>query len=159
MNLSIKSSKNIRVAIPHSVSFIDAELFVKHQIDWIKKQLLKLSSIKDERIKLYPVDVVKAQSMLEPRVNELALKHGFRFNKISIKNQKSLWGSCSFKNNINLNARLLRLPSDLRDYVIFHELVHTQIKNHSPLFWSTLDNYVNQSRVCHKKLRQYRIVS
>ena len=128
------------------------------KINWIEKQLIKISSSIDNRIKLEPIDKDKARPKLERRIKELAKKHQFTFNKLSIKNQKTRWGSCSIKNNINLNARLLHLPTELIDYVILHELVHTKVKNNSKEFWSTLDTLVGDSKFYDKQLRNYKII-
>ena len=128
------------------------------KVNWIEKQLIKMSSSIDNRIKLEPIDKDKARPKLERRIKELAQKHQFTFNKLSIKNQKTRWGSCSIKNNINLNARLLHLPRELIDYVILHELVHTKVKNHSKEFWSTLDRFVGDSKFYDKQLRSYKII-
>jgi predicted metal-dependent hydrolase len=158
MTLSIKPPQKIRVAIPIGVSFKSAEVFVNSKVNWIEKQLIKISSLTDNRIKLEPIDADKARPKLEGRIKELAQKYQFTFNKLSIKNQKTRWGSCSLKNNINLNARLLHLPIELIDYVILHELVHTKVKNHSKEFWSTLDRLVGDSKFYDKQLRSYKII-
>jgi predicted metal-dependent hydrolase len=158
MILSIKPPKKIRVAIPIGASFSDAESFVKTKVGWIQNQLSKVSNIIDTRIELKPIDTDKARPKLEGRIKELAQKYQFTFNKLSIKNQKTRWGSCSLKNNINLNARLLHLPTELADYVILHELVHTKVKNHSKEFWSTLDRFVGDSKFYDKQLRNYKII-
>ena len=82
---------------------------------------------------------VEAKSFLPGRLAWLAREHGFSFNKVTIKNLKSRWGSCSGRNNINLNLHLMRLPDELIDYVLLHELCHTVEKNHGPQFWSLLN--------------------
>ena len=128
------------------------------KVDWIEKQLIKISSLIDNRIKLEAIDIDKARPKLEGRINQLAQKNHFTFNKLSIKNQKTRWGSCSQENNINLNARLLHLPTELIDYVILHELVHIKVKNHSKEFWSTLDSYVGDSKFYNKELKNYKII-
>ena len=93
--------------------------------------------------------------MLISRLNHLAQKHGFSFNRVFIRNQKTLWGSCSYSNNINLNIKLLRLKSELVDYVILHELVHTKIKNHSKEYWAELDKYTGNAKALDKELKKY----
>jgi len=132
--------------------------FVNLKVKWIENQRLKISNFKDNRINLKPIEVRKARPLLEKRVQQLSEKYNFNYNKIYIKNQKTIWGSCSNKNNINLNARLLHLGQKLIDYVILHELVHTKIKNHSKDFWSTLNIYVGDSKFYDKQLRNYKIV-
>ena len=83
-------------------------------------------------------------------------RHGLSYRRVFVKNQKTLWGSCSAANNINLNVNLVRLPDELRDYVILHELVHTRHKNHSRTFWRALDRLVGDGKRFQRQLRQYR---
>ena len=98
----------------------------------------------------------EAKDYLPQRVKELAEKNSFRFKKVSVRNSKTRWGSCSFENNINLNLHLMRLPNHLIDYVILHELVHTKIKNHSKDFWNLLDLITGNSKKLDKELKNYR---
>ncbi|MFQ5771229.1 MAG: M48 family metallopeptidase [bacterium] len=99
----------------------------------------------------------EAKEYLPKRVDLLARKHGFEYNQVFIKNHKSRWGSCSAKNNINLNLHLMRLPDDLIDYVILHELVHTQIKNHGAAFWVLLDEVCSDVKKLKQRMREYDI--
>lgn len=100
---------------------------------------------------------LEAKQYLPDKVNELAEKFGFKFNKLTLKNIKSRWGSCSRKNNINLSIHLMRLPDHLIDYVILHELVHTVQHNHSAKFWKMLNDITGGSQVLDKEFKQYRI--
>ena len=101
----------------------------------------------------------EAKIYLPNRLATLATKHGFKYNKVFIKNHRSRWGSCSEKNNINLNLHLMRLPDVLIDYVLLHELVHTEIKNHSPAFWARVDAVCEGSvSRLRKAIRKYKIV-
>ncbi len=97
----------------------------------------------------------EAKQILPKKLNELAIKHHFQYNNVTIKNLKSRWGSCSSKNNINLNLHLVRLPEHLMEYVLVHELVHTIHKNHGITFWRTLDKHVGNARELQRELRAY----
>ena len=98
----------------------------------------------------------EAKKLLAPKINELAQKHGFQINKITIRNNKRNWGSCSSKNNISLNLQMMKLPDELIEYILLHELVHTRIKNHGPQFWTKLDELTNfRARELSKKVRTY----
>lgn len=77
----------------------------------------------------------KAKEYLPEKVQKLVSKYKFNYKKISVKNSKTRWGSCSFDNSIHLSLHLMRLPDHLVDYAILRELVHTKIKNHSRDFW------------------------
>ena len=98
----------------------------------------------------------EAKDYLPQRVKELAEKNSFRFKKVSVRNSKTRWGSCSYENNINLNIHLMRLQDHLIDYVILHELVHTKIKNHSSDFWNMLDLVTGNAKNLDKELKNYR---
>ena len=147
----------MRVAIPKRVSLVQAIEFTKKKETWINKTIIKLTHRFKEQKQLPAIDIISGSQFLINRINELADKYGFIFNKVSIRNQKTRWGSCSIKNNISLNIQLMRLSNSLIDYVILHELVHTVVKNHSILFWNTLDIYVNDAKKIDNRLKQYYI--
>ncbi len=98
---------------------------------------------------------LEAKEYLPGRLRSLADEHGFHYNKVFIKNHKSRWGSCSSKNNINLSLHLMRLPDELIDYVILHELVHTEIKNHSSAFWHRVREVCPGFEKLRQKLKLY----
>lgn len=99
----------------------------------------------------------EAAEYLPARLEELAIKYRFDFSKVSIRNNRTRWGSCSAKNNINLSIHLMRLPRYLSDYVILHELVHTMHKNHGWKFWNHLDSITGNAKALNKELKKYRI--
>lgn len=98
----------------------------------------------------------EAKKLLPSRLKTLAENHRFQFQKVTIRNNKRNWGSCSAKNNISLNLQLMKLPDELIDYVLLHELVHTKIKNHGPKFWEMLNSITNhRARELAKQVRKY----
>lgn len=104
--------------------------------------------------------IIKKEALifLPERCNFLSKKHNLPFNRLTIKLIKSRWGSCSYKNNINLNAHLVRLPQELIDYVILHELTHTVHKNHQKPFWDYLDNLLEgKAKKLDKEINAYQI--
>jgi len=100
---------------------------------------------------------IEAKNYLPEKVKELSQKYNLNFKKVFIKNLKSRWGSCSSQNNINLNLHLMRLPENLIDYVILHELAHTKEKNHGKNFWNLLSSLVFDARELNKELRKFSI--
>ena len=100
----------------------------------------------------------EAKSYLPFRVMHLAEKHGFKYETVFVKNIKTRWGSCSYKNNINLNIHLMRLPDHLIDYVILHELAHTIHKNHGKDFWKCLNLLCGDALALRKEMRNYSIL-
>ena len=99
----------------------------------------------------------EAQQFLPLRVNELANQFNLKFQKISVRNTKSRWGSCSYNNNISLSLHLMRIPDKLIDYVVLHELTHTIIKNHSNVFWETLEKVCENSKQLDRELKNYNL--
>ena len=119
-----------------------------------------LRRIHRRRRKAVPDEALRAEAKawLVPRLATLATEHGFSYNKVFIKNNVSNWGSCSTKGNINLNMQLMRLPEELRDYVILHELCHLKQLNHGPEFHALLNNLCEgREKELRRQLRQYHI--
>ena len=98
----------------------------------------------------------EAKSILPSRVAELAQRHNLKYNTLRIKNITSRWGSCSSINNINLSLYLMKLPDELIDYIILHELAHTVHKNHGPNFWNLLDRLTGDAKMLSKRVKKYR---
>jgi predicted metal-dependent hydrolase len=98
----------------------------------------------------------EARRILPQRLNELAGKHNFVYKGVTVRNNKCRWGSCSSKNNISLNIQMMKLPDELIDYILLHELVHTEVKNHGPGFWDKLDQVTNnRAKELAKEVNKY----
>jgi len=156
--ISIKPSTGVRVAIPDRTSFKSALEFVNLKKPWIQKHLVRAKQKENQRQamnSLVIIDKAEAKKKLTNRLKQLAVQYGFTYNKIAIRNQKTRWGSCSHKNNISLNMKLVLLPDELVDYVALHELVHTRIQDHSKRFWGELGKYVGDGKMKAKRLRKF----
>jgi hypothetical protein len=161
LSVSIRPFKGVRVAVPFGVSFESAQSFARSKAGWIKKHLGKMERLEQQAKTLAikgPIDRTADRKILIDRLNFLARKYGFSYNRVFIRNQKTRWGSCSNKNNINLNINLVRLPQELIDYTIVHELVHTRVKNHSPKFWNQMDALLGDAKKIDKKLSMYEVL-
>ena len=95
-----------------------------------------------------------ASDILPDRLLQISKKMNIGYNRVSIKNQKTRWGSCSENGNINLNRNLLFFSEDVVDYVIHHELIHRKVLNHSTEFWSELETHFPIAKECRFILRQ-----
>lgn len=157
--ISIRPQKGVRVAVPTRTSFNKALGFIYLKRQWIQRNITKMEYYENQRKSMMHsflnIDKTKATTRLISSFYQLANKHRFTYNKVTIRNQKTRWGSCSHKNNISLNMKAVMLPKELIDYVILHELVHTRIHNHSGKFWAELDNYIGNSKAIASRLRKY----
>jgi predicted metal-dependent hydrolase len=160
LSITIRHDLSIRVVIPKGITLIMAKKFFQSKINWVNQHLQKMQkqqSNQQLQDDLTAVNRMKAKRYLIERLDDLAEKYGFVYHRVFIKNQKTRWGSCSSKDNISLNMNLVRLPQQLQDYVILHELVHTRYKNHSKKFWAAMDELVGDSKQLRKQMRKYRI--
>lgn len=158
VNLSIKPFKGVRIAVPKGVSFKEAEAVAKSKTQWLKDHLDRMASIEEQILSQRQTSVINvrmARRFLVERLDTLARQHGFSYNRVFIRNQRTRWGSCSGKNNINLNINLVQLPRELIDYTILHELVHTRVRNHSDQFWAELAKYIPDPKQVDRQLNQY----
>jgi len=161
LNINVQPYKGVRVAIPKGISFKQAEKVVHSKIDWIQNNQEKMKQIEREHAEavksLPPIDQNEARKKIVRRLEELAEKHGFKYNRVFIRQQKTRWGSCSTRNNISLNMKLVRLPEHLFDYVIIHELVHTKHTSHKKRFWNEMDKILGDAKTLRTELNQHRL--
>jgi predicted metal-dependent hydrolase len=94
-----------------------------------------------------------ARERLVPRLHELAAQYGLTISRVTIRNQRSRWGSCSRARAIALNFRLVQMPPEVRDYVLIHELMHLRQQNHGPRFWGLVEQACPSYRDAERWLR------
>ncbi len=162
ISLSVRPFKGVRVAVPYGVSFEKAKQVAQSKKSWIQKHLDKMKQVEKEHEVFSKnsteIDRVEARKKLVRRLNELSEQHGFIYNKVFMRNQKTRWGSCSAKNNISLNMKLVRLPDEIIEYVLLHELIHTRIKNHTNEFWTELNRLLGDAKKMDRWLNEYKIM-
>lgn len=93
---------------------------------------------------------------LPSRVREFAAQHNFSVQRVTVRNQKSRWGSCSRRGTISLNWRLIQTPDFVRDYIILHELAHLRHMNHSGRFWAEVERLCPDYAVAERWLKTHR---
>jgi predicted metal-dependent hydrolase len=159
LNISIRPFRGVRVAMPRTTSQQQAEKFVQAKLAWIIKHLERMKILELQHRAAQEntpaIDREAAHCKLRARLDALAARHGFIYNRLCIRNQKTRWGSCSATNNINLNAKLVLLPDRLIDYVLLHELLHTRIKNHGQGFWTELERLSGDAKGLARGLKSY----
>lgn len=96
---------------------------------------------------------VFAHDVLQPWLDELSQKYKLPYRSMRIKQQKSIWGSCSSADDITLNYKLLFLSPAVVNYILIHELCHTKVRNHSPRFWNLVGRYCEDYVACKRQLK------
>jgi predicted metal-dependent hydrolase len=133
--LRVEPDGRVRVTIPRGGSRREADAFAGRHLDWITRQRAQLPV----RIAATPEQrrawIAQARRELPPRLLQLAGAHGLTAARVSIRDQRSRWGSCGRDGHICLNWRLVRMPDWVRDYVMIHELMHLRRMDHSPKYW------------------------
>ena len=135
--------RNGRVIVraPMRMSKVEIERLVASKADWINKHLE--ASKQRQSVPVQPFTAAEIQQLADAalldipqRVRKYAAIVGVTVGRITIRNQKTRWGSCSSKGNLNFNCLLMLCPEEVRDYVVVHELCHRKELNHSPRFWN-----------------------
>jgi predicted metal-dependent hydrolase len=159
LSLSVEPFTGIRVTVPPGTPLSQAKRFVISKKSWIVKHLKHAQEMERKRRQaatfIDRIDPVKAANELVGELTKLADRYGYQFRKVTVRNQKTRWGSCSTQNNISLNINLVHLPEKLLRYVLLHELVHTRIKNHGRKFWEEMDRLVGDAKDLRKKLNEF----
>jgi predicted metal-dependent hydrolase len=131
-------------------STFEQKIIIDHEHKTIRAKRNLLNTVTQE--KWYKTI---ARKHLISRTEELAGKLRFDFNKLYIRSQRKKWGNCSKEKNISLNWRLIKAPFFVIDYLIVHELVHTEIMNHTSRFWTMLKSYYPDYKSAVKWLDKY----
>jgi predicted metal-dependent hydrolase len=136
--MRVRPDGDLRVTIPRGGSKAEAIRFADRHLDWARRQRTRVLEARR------PAEVdkdlrAKAATELPPQLLALAALHGLAVTRVTIRNQRSRWGSCSARGHITLNFRLMLMPAEVREYILIHELMHLRQANHSRRFWRLVD--------------------
>jgi len=140
MRLAVYCDGSVVVTTPFDLQETIAEKFIREKTEWLFSKLNFFSQFKGKPMARYSHDdYIKykdtAYSLVKNKIEHFSKQYGYGYNRICIKNQKTCWGSCSKKRNLNFNYKILFLPEKAQDYIIIHELCHLKEFNHSKRFW------------------------
>ncbi len=161
--IQVNSDLSVTVRAPRSASEKDIEEILKKKEAWISKHIEKIKKTK-ERLEAEPTEKLtrekvialaeEALKVIPARVEYFAKVIGVTYGKITIRNQKTRWGSCSSKGNLNFNCLLMLAPPEVLDYVVVHELCHRKQMNHSKAFWSEVEKVLPDYKEARKWLKE-----
>ena len=177
LGLEVRYDGSVTARVPMRASRKIIENFIQEHEGWIirKRQEWSLAgnakvNSKDRQRGLNVVDPSKVLPVVETGEGKAKIRHqieekvfyyakfmGVTYNRITMRNQKTRWGSCSSQGNLNFNNRLLFVPEELVDYVVVHELAHRKEMNHSRAFWNVVEEYLPDYKERRAKLREYHI--
>ena len=149
LSIRVHPVRGVRVSVPRLVPYAAAVAFFKMKRGWVLEVMAKQQErFKD--VKVASPDEVselrrRAKSELPQRLAHLASRYGFVYNRVALKHNATNWGSCSTKNNINLNINIVRLPLVLQDYILLHELCHLRHHDHGDGFHLLLEHLLTDN--------------
>jgi predicted metal-dependent hydrolase len=158
--LRVRPDGSVRVTLPRWGSRRQAESFAAGQHHWIEKQRARMVKLRAAVPAPDAAEVRRlrelASTELPGQLRQLAARHGLSVAKISIRNQRSRWGSCSPRGHICLNWRLIQMPAFVREYVLIHELMHLRRLDHSRKFWKLVAEACPDYRQARRWLLDHR---
>lgn len=123
----------------------------------INKKVIKLSKSKIARREIYIKYKEQARAIVVERLAIYNQIYQYKYNRISIRDQRTRWGSCSSKGNINFNYKIALLPTHLADYIVVHELCHIGEMNHSSRFWGLVARTIPNYLECRAQLKSIKL--
>lgn len=156
ISLQITPEGKLVVRCPNRMKRLDIQAFVESKRNWIEKHLQKSKDLSqpvlaEEELQIL---VVQAREELPLLVQHYAAILDVTYGRITIRSQKTRWGSCSGTGNLNFNCLLMLCPPEVRDYVVVHELCHRKQMNHSAAFWAEVERILPDYRAQRKWFKE-----
>lgn len=164
LGLEIREEGTLLVRAPYRLPKKDILRFINEKSDWIEKSMKKVKERQEktreelqdvQRLTMQEIEQLadRALEVIPKRVAYYAEKTGVTYGRITIRNQKTRWGSCSQKGNLNFNCLLMLAPPEVVDYVVVHELCHRKEMNHSPRFWAEVEKVLPDYKIRRQWLK------
>lgn len=147
------------VRAPRRMALRDIDDFVQRHRSWIEKRTIQLAEARQNRREFSDQEreegLRAAKEKIPHRVAYFAQRMGVTYGRITIREQKTRWGSCSSKGNLNFNWKLVLMPEEVLDYVVVHELAHRREMNHSERFWAIVEEVLPDCRERRRRLKEW----
>ncbi len=160
IRLAVHADGRVVVTAPARVDERVVRLFVESKAEWVTEKIqLFQSRVVEGGAKPYfgAFDAQKKEALefVVERLRYFNTTYGFHIGRVSVRDQKTRWGSCSRTGNLSFNYRIASLPEELADYVIVHELCHLKEFNHAKSFWELVSRVFPNHRSLRRQLRGY----
>lgn len=160
LTLTVRADGSVLLTVPWWVSQGAAARYLHTRRDWLMRALAQarargVSSPKDSAAH-YKKHKEAARAFVRARLEVLNEHYGYSWGRVAIRSNNTCWGSCSSKQNLNFDYRILFLPPHLQDYILAHELCHLKEMNHSPRFWALVARAIPDYKRCRTELRTIR---
>ena len=160
VRVTVAGDGTVRVSKPARVSFAQIEVFMRQQFGWIVAKVEEFQKKPQKLLRQYSrkefeENREKARTLVTDRLAHFNQFYNYKISRVSIRNQRGRWGSCSSKGNLNFNYKIVFLPIELADYIIVHELCHLGQMDHSPVFWSLVARHIPNYKECRSRLRAF----
>lgn len=150
MSLKVAEDGTLTVRAPYQMAVKTADAFVEGHREWILSRIQTYERLKEERPVYTDEERAdgreRARERLEEKCQLYAKRMGISYGRITVREQKTRWGSCSAKGNLNFNWKLILMPEEILDYLVVHELAHRIEMNHSPAFWRAVEREIPDYR-------------
>jgi len=159
LRLTVRCDGSVIVTTPYNLNQNIIEKFVNSKAGWLLSKINYFKQFKNvpvvRRGKVdYKKNKAAAFVLIKEKVAKYNAYYGYQYNRLSIKNQKTRWGSCSKKGNLNFNYKILFLPEKIQNYIVVHELCHLKEFNHSRNFWNLVAQIIPDHLEMRRELRK-----
>lgn len=166
VSLEVKRDGSVIVRAPLRMPQREIQEFIDSHRGWIEHKCRLMEKRRTQSVSTGapPVDKIsekewsRIREVFADRVDYYCKKMDVQVGRITIRNQKTRWGSCSARGNVNFNYQLYYMPPELMDYVIVHELAHRRHMDHSALFWAEVERYCPEYADYREQLKKYQTV-
>lgn len=158
ISIQITPDSRVLVRCPNRMAKADIRRFVESKRNWIEKHLAEKPDRKS--LTLFSAEELQtlarqAAEVIPQRTAYFAARMGVRYGRITIRCQRTRWGSCSGEGNLNFNCLLMLVPPEVLDYVVVHELCHRKEMNHSARFWAEVERILPDYKVRRQWLKDH----
>ncbi len=154
-----KGDVTVIVRAPRHMALRDIDAFVERHRSWIERRTAQLAQARQNKRVISDREreegIRAAKEQIPRRVAYFARQMGVTYGRITIREQKTRWGSCSSKGNLNFNWKLMLMPEEILDYVVVHELAHRREMNHSERFWTIVAEMLPDYRERRRRLKEW----